>query len=201
MKRSAIYVAYMQSLLWLAFFIAVFFGISIIVELVFVDFIRGNPNRTKENALSMMAFYPLLLGIIAIIGSFLVFTVPQFFQAVVTDGLVSLFGCRARLGVLLVLPLTAILAWYCYDYLTPTHFNLGINASPDWTPYQHGLTMQRYVTMLAIQTPISLFSFWYCDALLRSAPKKWAILTALAIAIVAGVIWGHELAKNQYQFL
>jgi hypothetical protein len=201
MNRSAIYISYVRSLLWIALLMAIAVGVALIVELVFVDFLHGNPHRTKANAIFMMLFFPVILGIVTTVGSFFVFTLPQCFQAVVADVLVWRFGRLAQLGVLLALPFTAILAWYCYDYLTPTDLNLGINAGADWVPYQHGLTLRRYLATLIIQTPISLFSLWYCDATIRNASKKWVVRAALALAGVAGVMWGYGMARTQYQFL
>jgi hypothetical protein len=201
MKRSAVYISYAQSIQWVALFMAVFFGVAIIVMLIFVDFIHENAHRTKADAMLMMVLYPPLIGAIAIIGSFLVFALPQCFQAMVTNILVRRFGRRAQFGVLLAFPLTAVLAWYCYDYLTPTDVNLGINVGPDWTPYQHGLTIQRYLAILAVQAAISLFSLWYCDATLRRASKKPVILTALVLVLALGAIFGHVMATTQYQFL
>jgi hypothetical protein len=61
--------------------------------------------------------------------------------------------------------------------------------------------MSRYLAMLAAQTPISLFGLWHCDASTRHGSKKWVILAALVLAVVLGMIWGHEMAKEQYQFL
>jgi hypothetical protein len=201
MKRGATFVSYSQSLLWIALLMAVVVCVAIIVELVFVDFIHGNPHRTKANALLRMLYTPPILAIVAIVGSFLVFTLPQCFQAIVADVLVRRFGRRSQFGILLALPLTAALAWYCYDYLTPTDFNLAINLPEDWTPYQHGLTLSRYLTMLKVQTPITMFSLLYCDAAIRQASQKSVILAALVLAVVVGVIWGHLLANGQYQFL
>jgi hypothetical protein len=45
------------------------------------------------------------------------------------DVLVRRFDRRGLFGVLLALPLTAGLAWYSFDCLTPTGLNLGINTS------------------------------------------------------------------------
>jgi hypothetical protein len=100
-----------------------------------VDFIHGNPHKTKANAMQMMVLYPPIMGFIAVIGSLLVFALPQCFQAVVSDALIRRLGRRGQFGILLALPITATLAWYCYDYLTPTDVNLGINAAPDWMPW------------------------------------------------------------------
>jgi hypothetical protein len=149
----------------------------------------------------MIGLYPLIFAVIAVIGSFLVFTLPQLFQAAVAAVLVSLFGRGARVGVLLALPLTVILAWYNYDYLTPTDLNLGINVGADWMPYQHGLTKQRYPTMFTIQAPTSLFSVLHCHASIHSSPKKTMIGAALRLAVLVGVIFGYGLAVEQYQFL
>src|SRR5215470_4542550 len=151
MKRSRVYVAHAQSLVWVALLIATLVGVSIAIELVLIDLIHGNPHRTKANAVLMMVLYPPIIGVAAIVGAFLTFALPQCFQAIVSDVLVHRLGRRGQFGILLVLPLTATLAWYCYDYLTPTDVNLGINVGADWTPYQHGLTLKRHLTMLIVQ--------------------------------------------------
>jgi hypothetical protein len=101
----------------------------------------------------------------------------------------------------LALPLTAVLTWYCYDYLTPSDLNLGINVGPDWTPYQHGISSSRYIGALKFQAPVTLFGFLYLDAGIRGVSRKTVIIATLAIAIAAGVIRGHFLAQRQYQFL
>jgi hypothetical protein len=201
MKKSAIYVSYRQSLLWVAFVIACAVGIALVVETVMVDVIHGNPHRTQANAIVMMLVFPPLLGIIAVVGSFLVFTLPQCFQALVTGVLVCRFGRVGQFGTFMLVPLTAVLAWYSYDYLAPMHFNLGINADADWAAYEHGLTPRRYLTMLTIQAPITLFSLLYCDATIRDGSKKSFILAALAVTAGGGMIWGYQMAKAQYQFL
>jgi hypothetical protein len=201
MKRNEVYVSYAKSFFWAAPLIAISLGFSIVVLVVFVDFIHGNPHRTKENALLIMALFPPIVGLIATVGSFLVFALPQCFQAVVSDALVGRLGRRGQFGLVLALPLTAVLAWYCYDYLTPSDLNLGINAGPDWTPYQHGLTFHRYLTMLIVQTPITLFSLWHCDATIRHVSRKPVIVTGLVFAVVVGVAHGYWMAVQQHQFL
>jgi hypothetical protein len=201
MKRSAIYVSYCQSLLWVALVIACSVGIALVVMTVMVDFIHGNPHRTKAHAALLMLVFPPLLGSIAFAGTFLIFTLPQCFQALAAAVLACRFGRAGQFGSFLVVPLAAVLAWYCYDYLAPTHFNLGINADADWKPFEHGLTPRRYLAMLTIQAPITLFSLLYCDATIRDGSKKPFILAALAVAAVVGVIWGDEMAETQYQFL
>jgi hypothetical protein len=56
--------------------------VSIVVETVFFDFVHVNPHRTHENAVEIMVFFPIPFGILAMFVSFLIFTIPQFFQAV-----------------------------------------------------------------------------------------------------------------------
>jgi len=134
----------------------------------------------------MMYLFPPILGFVAIIGTFLIFSLPQYFHAILADVLTQRFNRRGLFGVLLALPLTAGLAWYCFDYLTPHDFN------PDGTPYQHGLTLQRYLVMLAFQTPITLFSLLYRDRTIHAQSKKSIIMAALLFAVVVGVIWGYQ---------
>jgi hypothetical protein len=201
MSKSAVTVSYAQSLLWSALFVAITVGASSIVELVFVDFVHGNPNRSQGNAIFMMVVETPLISAIAIIGFFLVFTLPQLFQTAVINVLNQQFDDRARFAVFLALPLTAVLTWYCYDYLTPSDLNLGINVGPDWTPYQHGISRSRYMGALEFQAPVTLFGFLYLDADIRGVSKKTVIIATLAIAIAAGIIRGHFLAQHQYQFL
>ena len=56
------YKSYGQSLLWVASYFAVAVGLSLIIELIIVDFIHGNSHRTQENAVFMMVFFTPLFG-------------------------------------------------------------------------------------------------------------------------------------------
>ena len=160
-NANAIHAMYARSLAWLMVVAAVIGGVSNVVSLVLIDFVHGNPHRTQENAFEMIIMFTPLLGLIAAVGTVIVFALPQCFQAVVSGTLVRRFGGYAQAAVLLVLPMTAVITWYPYDYLTPSDFNLGINDGPDWQPYQHGLTAARYLSALACQTPATLFSVAY----------------------------------------
>jgi hypothetical protein len=193
--------AYAHSLLWIVLFMAVTVGVSSIAHLVFFDVIHGNPHRTHGDVISMMLVETPILGVIAAIGSILVFALPQVFQAALVAVLHRKFGSRARFAVIPALPLAAVLTWYCYDYLTPSDFNLGINAGPDWTPYQHGISISRYLGALTFQAPVTLFGLMYVDAGFRGA-SRWLILTAaLTIAIVVGGLFGYVTAQEQIALL
>lgn len=85
-----------------------------------------------------MVFLLPVLALVTCIVAILVLALPQFFQAFLTWTLIRQFGEGGRFS-LFALPLTAVLTWYCFDYLTLHDFNLGINESADWRPYEHGL--------------------------------------------------------------
>ena len=201
MRSNAIYAAYAQSLEWLAVLAAIVVAVSNIVALMLVDFVHDNPNRMWENAIGMMVLFTPLFGMITVVGTLLVFTLPQCFQAVVSSGLVRRFGSQAHMGVLLVLPVTAVITWYCYDYLIAPFFSLGLNEGPDWRPYQHGMTATRYLGVLAFQAPATLFSAAYAAAGDGRLSRRIVLLLALTAAVVAGGITGHRQAEQQYQFL
>ncbi len=201
MSKSAVAISYGGSLLWVALFIAIAIGVMNVAELTLIDFVHGNPHRPQSNALFMMAVFTPIFGITGAIGTFLIFTVPQLFQAALIVTSSQIFGDRARFAALLALPLTAILTWYSYDYLTPTDFNLGINVGPDWVPFKHGLSLSRFISSLAVQAPVTLFSFLYFGADLGRLSKKSVLVASLAAAIVVGLIWGYLKAQNQLQFL
>ena len=101
-------------------------------------------------------------------------------------------GWRPELVVLLVLPLTVVIAWYSYDYLTPSNVGFMIEDI-----YEHGLTLERYATMFAIQALISLFCVCYQHAVLRRARKGWFVLAVLLAVIGFGGIRGYEIANAQ----
>lgn len=201
MSKRAIGASYAHSFLWAVLFTAVTVCAMSIAHLVFVDIIHGNPYRTRDDVRTMMVVMTPITGVIAATGSILVFTLPQVFQAVLIGAWYQTLGNRARFVVLPALPLTAVLTWYCYDYLTPSDVGLGISAGPDWTPYQHGISIARYARALAFQGPITLFSFLYFDAGFRGASKWPVLIAALVLTIAGGVIWGHVTAQQQIELL
>ncbi len=198
MNPKAVWASYACSLAWLAVLAAVIPVVSIVVELVLVDFIHGNPHRTRENTVEMLILDPPFLGLLAVLATILVFTLPQCVQALVSGALVGRFGNQARAGVLLGLPLTAILTWYCWDCLTPV--SLLISQSPADTLYRHGLTRGRYFGALAFQAPATLFSVAYDVARTARRTRRALTLLALLAAVTAGVVLGWRDAQVQYQY-
>jgi hypothetical protein len=67
--------------------------------------------------------------------------------------------------------------------------------------YEHGLSVSRYLTALAMQAPITFFSFLYLTAGSSGRSRKPILLVALALAVVIGAIRGYVRARAQYQFL
>jgi len=195
-------VNFLKSLLWVAVFAAILGGVALITEIIFVDFVHGNPHRSQQNAIAMIVIFTPIISLICAIGIMIVFTMPQCFQSISMAFLLRHFGRRGIYGIAILIPLAAVLSWYCYDYLTPTNFNLGINAGPEWTPYQHGLTPRRYLITLGIQIPITLFSLTQFHLQEQDRGRgRMLMYTILVVCTIVGAISGYASALNQYQFL
>lgn len=191
---KAVFLCYARAFLWVSLAFTILAATFLYTDLIIVDFVRGNPNRTKANVLLMMIVFPPIIGIFSLIGSVLVLAVPQGFQAALSYLLSTRFSAKADIGILLALPLTSLLTWFCYDYLTPSDLVLGANAPEDWRPYKHGVTTQRYLVALSIQLPITLFSYFYWKAIQNERRRKAVIAAGLTFAAVAGVllrVWRH----------
>ncbi|MFT4181551.1 MAG: hypothetical protein QM636_06485 [Rhizobium sp.] len=201
MEAKAISIIYLKSFGSILLAIATAAASFLIVELFFVDFIHGNPNRSTSDAAEMMVFFvPVLILIICVLTT-LVLALPQSLETLLTWKMTRRVGEKGRLSTLFALPLTAILTWYCYDYLTLSDFNLGINEGADWRPYEHGLTLSRYAGALVIQAPVTLFNFCYFKAHIQDVPRKLVVLTALGLAVIVGCALGYSAALDQYQYL
>lgn len=198
---KAVNIIYLKSLVYILLVAATAATIFLIVNLLFVDFIHGNPHRTTSDTINIMVFSLPALALVTCIVGILVLALPQFFQAFLTWTSIRQFGKGGRFSILFALPLTAVLTWYCFDYLTPHDFNLGINEGADWRPYEHGLTLSRFAAALVIQAPVTLFNFCYFESHVRQFPKKVVVLTALGLAVMVGSAWGYLWALGQYQFL
>jgi hypothetical protein len=162
LSKSAIGISDMQSLVWATIFIVINRAVQFNVEIVFLDFIFGNPHRPQSNALSMMANFTPSFAVIDMIWCFLVLTVSQFFQAEIVGAFEPAYGDESRLLALAVLPVTTVITWHCYDHTIIS--DLCFAGSCPTEGYKHGLSLSRYLVTLAIQTPITLFSFLYFNA-------------------------------------
>ena len=176
-------------------------AVSNLVELYLFDFVHGNPHRSRENALEMMALYSPMFALVAFIGMVLCFGPFQCFQAVAQRYLSRRVGDRLFMTLALLQPIAAVITWYSYDYLTPSDFNLAINTDADWQPYQHGITVTRYLGALAAQLPITLFSALYVSTAKNLVRRATLVAIALMLAISAGVIWGYHLSEIDIRLL
>ncbi|WP_434112014.1 hypothetical protein [Paraburkholderia caffeinilytica] len=149
----------------------------------------------------MMVLFPLIIFIVAPIGIFIVFSSSQMIQGFMMRALHPRLGRYSYAFVGLSVPLISIVTWYCYDYLTPTNFNPGINEGADWVPYQHGINLSRYLAAFATQGFVTIFTLLYFEAAVRYRSRKIVILSALFLAIIIGVFLGYREAMNQYQFI
>jgi hypothetical protein len=131
-NKTTVGLSYFQSLLWTALFFSVAV-LSTVGEPAILDVTHGDPSR---KSFIMILLLPLL-GVNAVnaaIGAFQVYALPQALQALIVGLLEWKFEARASFAILLALPVTAVLTWYCYDYLA-SDFKFGINAEPNGQPY------------------------------------------------------------------
>jgi hypothetical protein len=201
MDRTGIRSSYAIALFWLSALVALAVSVRIVTELVFIDFVHGNPNRPQSNALAMMALSPPIFSIIAIIGVWLIFGPAQLLQANATYMLIPRYGRSAFLIVALMLPIAGIVTWYSFDYLTPSDFNLGINEPADWTPYKHGISTTRFFKATMAQVVVTAFTFAYCNNGYFQLSHKRLLLGALIVTTLGGIAWGYGDAKVQYKFI
>jgi hypothetical protein len=187
--------SFMKRLLWLAVFTATAAALLGITDIIFLDFVRGNPHRTQENAIWMIKYHTPITFLIAGVGVMIVFAIPQYLQAVSIALLLKRFGSRGLYGIAMVVPLAAVLSWYCYDYLTPSNFNLGINVQ---ITYQHGLTLSRYLTTLGFQALITLFSLlrWRLQARNNGKAQTVLTLTTFVASVALGALSGYDMAMR-----
>ena len=200
-KETNTQYSFFRSLLWVAFFTGLILSVVIITSLILIDFIHGNSNRSKNNAASMMILTPPLLGLVSAIGIFIVFSLSQVIQALMMRVLHPRVGRCAYILIGLLVPLISIVTWYCYEYLTPTDFNLGINEGEEWVPYQHGMSLNGYLAALVCQGLVTTFSIFYFDTEIRNRSKKPFILAVVVMAIIVGIALGYRDAITQYQFI
>lgn len=190
-----------ESLFWIAVLVATSLSICVIVSVIMIDFVHVNFNRSKSNAGLMIFLLSVIILVIAPIAIFIVFSLSQMIQGLVMRALYPTFGRYTYILIGLSVPLLSIVTWYCYDYLTPTDFNLGINEGADWQPYQHGMSFSRYLAAFIGQATVTIFTLLYFESTLRGRSRKTVILVGLLLASVIGVFLGVRQAISQYQFI
>jgi hypothetical protein len=185
MRMRAVAISYAKSLAWIAILIAVAREVAGTGAILLYDFKHG-----WHSNILLMAIISLALWVIATIASLITFAPVQAFQVLVIGIMRGEFGDRARFAALSSLPITAVLTWYCYDYLTPDDFHFGAKFGPGSEPYQNGISVARYLAALAVQTPLTLFAFLCFEADRHHRSKAPIVIAALvvAIAIDGGIV-------------
>jgi hypothetical protein len=178
MRMRAVAISYAKSLAWIAMLIAVALDMAVVGAMLLNDF-RHGAYRPQGGFIAMSA---LIFWVVATIGSLIMFAPVQAFQVLVIGIMQREFGDRARFAALSSLPITAVLTWYCYDYLTPNEFHFGARIGL----YQNGISIARYLAALAVQTPTTLFAFLYFEADRHRRSKAPILIAALAVAIAIG---------------
>jgi hypothetical protein len=184
MPMRAVAISYAKSLAGIAALTAVALDAAVSGTILLNEFRHGW--HALPGDVPLMAILVLTLWAIATIGSLIMFAPVQAFQVLVIGIMQREFGDRARFAALSSLPITAVLTWYCYDYLTPNEFHLVAKFGPAWAPYQHGISIARYLAALAIQTPVTLFAFLYFEADRHRRSKAPIIIATLVLAIAIG---------------
>ena len=186
MRMRAVAISYAKSLACIAMLIAVVLDVAVIGAILIDEFRQGR--HAPPSDVPLMAILVLTLWVITTIGSLIMFAPVQAFQVLVIGIMQREFGDRARFAALSSLPITAVLTWYCYDYLTPHDFHFGAKFGPGSEPYQNGISVARYLVALAVQTPLTLFAFLYFEADRHHRRKAPIIVAALVVAIAIGGI-------------
>ena len=150
--------SYFKSLFWVSVILAISVFFILVVKVIQIDFLNINPHRTQLHALLLPFAMGGALSIVILVGIYIVFSFSQITQAIITKISIEKFENRSLYLVLATIPLATILSWYCFDYLTPTG-GLDINDDADTVPFEHGLTIKRYLIMLCIQACLTIFSF------------------------------------------
>jgi heme/copper-type cytochrome/quinol oxidase subunit 4 len=179
MRMRAVAISYAKSLAWIAMLIAL--ALDVVAIGVMLNDFRHSLHGPQSDV-PLMAIFVLAFWVIATIGSLIMFAPVQAFQVLVIGIMQREFGDRARFAALSSLPITAVLTWYCYDYLTPNEFHFGARIGL----YQNGISIARYLAALAVQTPVTLFAFLYFEADRHRRSKAPILIAALAVAIAIG---------------
>ncbi len=103
------------------------------------------------------------------------------------------YGSIGLVGIVFCLPLVSVLTWYCFDYLTPSDFNLGINEGAEWVSFKHGLTSQRYLLTLLTQSCVTAFSLsrLVLEMHDRNKLNKYVLTVAIICAACFGSVSGY----------
>jgi hypothetical protein len=186
-----------KSLLWLSIIITSLMFFLMVAHTIKIDFLSINPHRSQGHAMTLPFIFGPVFLLMVLIVIYMTFSISQMAQAIILHTSIQELWKHEFYIVAATTPLMAILSWYCYDYLTPSDFNFGINDGADWVPYQHGLTIERYLVMFALQSCVTLFSIMCLKFEIsgHQLAKKKLLLAAIVFTSIVGVAAG--ISKTQ----
>lgn len=189
--------SYFRSLLFVAVMVTFAIFFLMVTDVINVDFFNINPHRSKSHAASLPFLFAPIFLILSTLGIFITFSIAQIVQAMICSISIQKFCLRGYFIIATTTPLMAILSWYCYDYLTPSDFNFGFNEGADWVPYQHGLTMQRLLIVLGLQSFVTIFSIVRLRFEIggHNLANKKFLFAAVGFASIIGI--GAGILKTQ----
>ena len=197
LDRCQIGPSFAVSLLWLSAIIWVAVTVHLTVSMVALD-VLADRHRSGEEFEDLTLLFPAIIGAFVIVGVFLVFALSQLIQGVAAYFIAGRFGRYAYLIILALLPITAILTWYCFDYLVPADPGF-MNHDPDWEHFRHGISLARYGITLAAQAAVTMFTIVYSDAAVHPGRRTRIVLCLFVLAVVGSAVSGHSQAVDQYR--
>ncbi len=199
MSKNSAAISYGQSLLWISLFAAIASVAIVFVEFAFFELRYGSPGPTFKDLLLALAVFLPFTAVLAILGVLEILALPQLFQVAAVSLLKRPFGERARFAVLPLLPLTACITWWCYDYLIPPNLNPTTALGPNWFPPTKGMLVSHYQAAFLFQALATSLSFLHFELKFRSRSRKPLLLIAFAIFVALGAGWGYHDVKFEIE--
>jgi MFS family permease len=162
-----------------------------IPHLFTVFFIQHNPPRSQAIVVETMFLLTPIISAIAAATTLLTFAIPQYAQRLLENVPLQRVGRKYDIGILLTLPVTALLSWYCFDYIVMSGLSTMFQDDDDQS-YEHGITPRRYLLAVGAQTVMTLISLFYSRFRPRSAVRRGSAIAAAALGLGVGMMPGHS---------
>jgi hypothetical protein len=184
-------------MLWLALIVTVYGVTTMAADVVVVDLLNVNPNRTLLHAISLPVIFSPIVFVTSLIVLLVAFSASLLIQGILMVILVRKLNWSAFYYVMLTVPLLAVLSWHCYDYLLPSDLNLGINEGEDWVSYQHGMSGNRYLKSTLAQFGVSALVIIQLVLRLKRMTiiSKYLNSILCGSAFIAGAVSGILMAQ------
>jgi hypothetical protein len=134
--------SYGQALFWVAALVALFCCVTMIPRFFMIHFIQHHPPETPAFAIRMIFLITPIISAAAAATALLTFVIPQYAQRLLENARLRRIGATSHIGILFALPITALLTWYCFDYIVMTILPMLLQSEDD-ASYEHGITPGR----------------------------------------------------------